>query len=267
MKIYLDLLFLLNFAFDFLLLLGVSILLRRCASINRILIGAFIGGLSILSLFTKMNSIELFLFKIFISFLMILISFGYRDIKYTFRNLLYLYTSSIILGGFLYFLNVQFSYKKEGIVFYHNGLSVNYIILLITAPIIIYIYIKQGLKLKNTYSKYYKIELFFNQKHSIKLTAFLDTGNTLEDPYFKKPVLLVNKKKIIYDINEFKMILVPYRTIDGSGIIKCIQIPKIKIENIGIRYNFLVGFIDEGQIHIDGIDCILNEKILEACHV
>ena len=31
--------------------------------------------------------------------------------KYTINNLIYLYMTSIILGGFLYLLNVEFSYK------------------------------------------------------------------------------------------------------------------------------------------------------------
>ena len=70
----------------------------------------------------------------------------------------------MILGGFLYFLNVQFSYKQEGLVFYHDGLSINFIFLLIFSPLILYIYIRQGLTLKNNFSNYYKVNLYFNNK-------------------------------------------------------------------------------------------------------
>ncbi|MDD3341156.1 MAG: sigma-E processing peptidase SpoIIGA [Bacilli bacterium] len=263
MKIYLDLLFILNFAFDFLLLLSTSVLLRRNANIHHLLIGAFIGGLSILSLFIPMSSVLLFFIKILISIIMILISFGYRDLKYTFRNLGYFYMTSIVLGGFLYFLNVQFSYKQEGIVFYHNGLSINYIVLLILSPIILYFYIKQGLFLKNNYSHYYKIKIHFDEKQVLTLSAFLDTGNTLCDPYFHRPVIIINKKKMIYDINQFGMFLVPYKTVSGESLLPCVKASYLEIDKVGRRENFLVGFMEE-SILIDGIDCILNEKIMEG---
>lgn len=266
MKIYLDLVMILNFILDFLLLMGVSTLLRRNVKIEKILYGAFIGGLSILLLFIKMTNLQLFLFKIIISIFMILITFGYKDIKYTLKNLFYLYTSSLILGGTLYYLNIEFSYKQEGIVFYHQGLSINYIFLIILSPIIIYFYIKQGLFLKNNYSNYYQITINIDQNHSLIGTAFLDTGNKLTDPYTKKPIILVDKRKFIYDMNEFKMILVPITTANGTSLLPCIKINNIKIKGIGTKKNILLGIM-EGNVKIDGIDFLLHEKILEGCHV
>lgn len=64
MKIYLDLVLFLNFAFDFLLLSSVSIVLKRNIKINNIIIGAFIGSLSILLLFIKISNFTLFILKI-----------------------------------------------------------------------------------------------------------------------------------------------------------------------------------------------------------
>ena len=58
MKIYLDLILLLNFGFDFILLLSVSLILRRNVKIYKILIGAFIGSISILTLFININSMD-----------------------------------------------------------------------------------------------------------------------------------------------------------------------------------------------------------------
>ena len=189
MKVYLDYIFFINFMFDFLLLLSVSIILRRNIKIKRIILGALIGGVTIFTLFLRMNSLELFLFKIIISILMILITFGYMNIKYTIKNLIYLYISSMFLGGILYFLNIEFSYHQEGLVFYHNGLSINIIVLLIISPIIIYTYVKQLLDLKTNYSKYYKIDIKYKNK-IIKLNAYLDTGNKLFDPITHIPIII-----------------------------------------------------------------------------
>ena len=218
--------------------------------------GAFIGGVSILFLFIDLNSLTLFIYKFIISILMILVSFGYKSIKYTLKNILYLYTASIILGGFLYFLNVEFSYQQYGLIFVNNGLSINVIFLIIFCPIIIYIYVKQGLWLKNNYNNYYKVTIYYNNKKYL-FNAFLDTGNNLTVPMTKKPVILINKK-----INVDRFFYIPYKAVNGSGIIKCFKADKIEIDDL-TKENIIVGLLNE-KIKIDGVDCLLNKKLLEG---
>ena len=259
MKIYLDYIFFINFLFDLLLLLSVSIILRRNIKFKKIVFGALLGGASIFLLFIKLNNINLFLFKIIISIIMILITFGYKNLKYTIKNLIYLYMSSMILGGVLYFLNIEFSYYREGLIFYHNGLSVNVIILIVLSPIIIHTYIKQIMDIKNNYSNYYKVDIYLKESKKITLTAFLDTGNKLIDPYKRRPIILI--KKSLIDVSKQKIILVPYNTVNNSDLLKCIVPEKIYIQNVGIKKNFLIGLMDE--VNIEGVDCILNTKLLE----
>ena len=265
MKVYLDLVFFLNFCFDFLLLLAVSLLLRRNTNWYRFLLGALIGSISIFSLFLPFSSTSLFLFKVFVSIMMVLVTFGFRDFRYTFRNLGYLYMSSIILGGFLYFLNIQFSYKQEGIVFYHHGLSINFIILIIFSPIILYIYVRQAKRLKHEYQNYYEIDIPY-EGHHIKLNAFLDTGNKLVDPYKKRPIILVHHKKLEHFLSHVPYILVPYHTVGHEGMLKCVVVNEISIKGIGVKRNVLIGLLDN-RIHLDGVNCILNSKILEESYV
>ena len=262
MKIYVDLVLLLNFLFDLLLLFGVAIILRRQTTISRLFLGALVGSATIFSMFIEMNSISLFLIKILISILMVIITFGYHDIRYFFNNLFYLYTSSILLGGFLYFLNLQFSYKNEGLVFYFNGLSVNVIVLIILSPIIVYAYVKQGLLLKNHYSNYYNVDIYLKSGDVMSVTAFMDTGNKLEDPYKKRPIILLNKELININYDKDKIVLVPYDAINHHGLLKCIIPDKIFIQGIGFKKDFLIGISNE-KILIDGIDCILHSKVLE----
>lgn len=257
MKIYLDLVMILNFFIDFILLLTVSVILKRNIKITRIMLGAFIGGISIIFLFLNINSFYLFLFKIIISIVMVLITFKYKNIKYTLINLLYLYTSSIILGGFLYLLNLEFSYKHIGIIFYNNGLSINFIFLLIFSPFILYIYIKQIKNLKYNYSNYYNIELYYNNK-KYKYTAYMDTGNVLIDSLTKKSVILIDKRKLLFDIKEFR--LIPYTSINGESMIKVVKLDKLIFNNKEYN-NVLLGIID--NINLDGVDIILNRKLLE----
>lgn len=260
MKVYLDLLFILNFGFDFILLLTVSIILRRNITLKRIILGSIIGAVSIFTLFMKINSLQLFLIKIIISILMILATFSYKNIKYFFKNFFFLYTISMLLGGFLYFLNVEFSYKQEGLVFYHDKLSINVVFLIILSPIILYIYIRQAMHLKNNYSNYYKVNILFHNK-TIHLNGFLDTGNKLKDPYTGKPVMIVNEK--IIDLKEDPYALIPITTINGKSMIKCIKVDEIEIIGIGKKKDVLLG-LTKTKIEMEGIDCILQQSLLEG---
>ncbi len=257
MKIYLDLIMILNFFIDFILLLSVSLILKRNIKLTKLMLGAFIGGVSILILFFNVNSISLFMIKFLISLIMILVSFGYKNFKYTMVNMLYLYMSSIILGGFLYLLNIEFSYKHIGILFFNKGLSINFIFLLIFSPIILYIYIKQTKNFRYNYSNYYNIEIFIKNK-KYKYIAYMDTGNTLIDNLTKKSVILIDKRKLLFNIKEFR--LIPYMGVNGLNMIKVIKIDKLLFNNKEYT-NILLGIMD--KIALDNVDVILNRKLLE----
>lgn len=256
MKVYLDYVFFINFIFDFLLLLSVTIILKRNIKISKIVFGSLIGGLSIFSLFIKINSIQLFFLKLFISILMVVITFDFKNIYYTFKNLVFLYMSSMVLGGTLYFLNIQFSYNHEGLIFYHNGLSINVFVLILISPIIIHTYLNQLKELKINYSNYYKVDIKYKNK-IIKLNAFLDTGNKLYDPITNIPII-VAKEKDFNNIDKFT--LIPYSTINGSSVIKCIKPDEIKINNKIINRKVRIGLVK--KIDMEGVGCILNPTII-----
>ena len=259
MKIYIDLVLLLNFCYDFLLLLTVDMTLKRYMKIYRHIISSIIGSLSIIVLFLSFNNIILFMLKILVSIIMLLISFGYKNIKYFITNIVYLYMCSVILGGFLYLLDNEFSYKREGLLFIFNGINPNYVLLLIIAPIILLIYYK-SIKKYQYYIKYkYNIKVVFKNNKELICNGFIDTGNKLKDPITKKYVVLISKKKLKPYINIRSPIFVPYKALNYSGIIECFSI-KYLVINKKILENYLVG-ISNNEI-TDG-DCLLNYKIME----
>lgn len=260
MKIYVDLIIFINFMLDFILLVSVSLILRRITNIIRIIMGAFIGSISILALFINISSFELFLFKIFISILMILISFGYKNIKYTFNNLVYLYLLSIILGGALYLINDEFSYKNTGLVFFHNGFSINFIIILILSPIVVFLYVKRVREEKERLSRYYKCSITFLNNKIVTLTGFLDTGNNLYDPYKKRPIIVINKD-ILKDYKP-RCILVPCITVNKESMLKCFRIKKLVINGNLIEDECLVG-ISDNNFNMCEVDLLLHNKIIK----
>lgn len=260
MKVYLDLVFLLNFGFDFLLLLSVSYLLKRQVSLFACIKGAFVGALSIFFLFLPLSSLLLFFLKVIISILMVLATFRFQNKRYFIKNILYLYLNSIVLGGGLYVLNVQFSMKQKGLVFFHDGISMNFWILIIASPLIISFYLKQLKQLKTNYASYYAVSFSFHEKE-YHVTAFLDTGNQLQDPYMKKPVILVNPSTLKTTVEH--PIYVPYHAVGKDGLLSCTLLDQIYIQGVGIRKKVLLGILEE-DIRMDGVQMILNTKILEG---
>lgn len=265
MKIYLDLVFMLNFIYDLLLMMTVDITLKRHTKLRKLIFSAILGALSLAILFLPCGEIILFILKVVTSALMILIAFGYKNIKYFCTNMIYLYMTSVILGGFLYFLNVEFSYKREGMVFYFDGMSVNYILLLIIAPVILFLYVREHKRFKSTYNYNYRVSIVFKNGKCLECNGFLDTGNKLKDPITKKYVVLVNKKVLVPYINIRSPMYVTYKTVGYQGLIECFSIRYIKVNN-QIFKNYLVGIIPE-KINLNGSDCLLNYKLMEDINV
>ena len=261
MKLYLDLIFIINFSFDLILLITVNILLKRKINIYNLILGALIGSLSIFLLFNTLTSFQLFLYKVIISIFMCISTFKFKNLKYTLKNLGYLYMVSTILGGFLYMLNVNFSYKQIGIFFINKGLSINYIILIIISPVIIFFYIKQNKELKNNYSNYNDVKIILKDNKVLNLVGYIDSGNNLL--YNKKQVIIVNNK-LLNKISEY--FLIPYTTLNNKGMLKCIIPKEVYINNILIKKKIIVG-IQNNEVSMDGVNCILHKNMIGESYV
>ena len=242
MIIYLDLLILLNFVYDFIILYTVSYVLKRNISIKRLLISSLFGEISIIFLTLNFNYYLLITSKITLAIIMNIISFKYINIKYLLTNLSYFYMLSIILAGFIYYMYLN---------------HINYVIILILIPIIFIIYIIQ-FNNKNKYKYYYKVGIIFNNNHKIIVNAYLDTGNNIIDDISLKPVIIVDKS-VLKDIKITKFHYINVKVLNEVILLKCINIKAIEINNILIR-NVALG-ISESMIGIDGINCLLNNKL------
>lgn len=246
MRIYIDLFFLFNTIMDIIIITSVSILLKRNTTYKRILISSLLGGLSSLMLFTSINRLLLELITII---LMVTIAFKYKNIRYFLTNILYTYILSILLGGLIYLFNSKVTLN----------IYLNYLVIIILSIEVMTLYIKENKKIKNTYNNYYKVDIYFKDKEKISLIGFLDTGNNLYDPYKKRPIILVDKK---YQ-KEDKFILVPYHTINGEGLLKCIKPEKVYIEKIGYKNNLLVAFSSSPST-INGVEVLLHKDLMKG---
>lgn len=250
--IYIDLLVIQDLIYNYVILLGTSILLTRKTNFKKIFLSSIIGAFSLILLFLNINKILILIISFIFSFIMSITAYAYKNMLYTIKNVFYMYIISIFIGGFIFLIKTNFIVKIDNTL-------LNIIILILLSPIITYIYIKSVNTIKYNYSNYYKVDIYINNEDKITTTAFLDTGNKLIDPYKQRPIILINKSLI--NINNHKVLLVPYNTVNNNDLLRCITLPKIHIHNIGYRTNFLIGLIDD--INIDGVECILNSKLLE----
>ena len=254
MKIYLDIIIIINFFIDFILLYGTAKLLKKSITLKRLLIGSLFGTITICFLFFNLNTLELFIYKVLISILIILVTFGTKDFK---KNITYFYILSIILGGALYLLDITFTYKSTGLVFVKNAYFLNFTLILVCAPIIIYLYIKEHKAFKLLISNKYIIEIYINN-NKYTLEAILDTGNNLVDPYKNRPIILIDKP---VEQKRKKIIYVPYKALNTNGVIACILPEKVFINNKEFK-NCLIG-LSKDKFSLNGVSCILPNKFKE----
>ena len=259
MKVYLDLIFFINFMFDLLLLMTVSIECKVFSKKRRLLISSFLGSLSTFLLFLPLNNFSLFLFKVVISIIMIFVGFKITSKELFFSLIKSLYGNSIILGGLIYFLNNQFSYKQKGFIFIHDGTSLNLIIILISSPIIFYLYHKMIVEEKRKRELLHRVSIKC-EKGSINTLGFLDTGNNIKDPYKRRGIILVNSSEINLSLEE--SILVPFKTVDSNSLLRCIEIEELRIDDNLITKKYLLG-VSPKNIEIKGASCILPNIIEE----
>lgn len=256
MKIYLDYVFFINFLFDFILLLGISIVLKRTISKTRLLLGSLIGGLSGFIILFEISSLSFFILKLLLGLLIVIITFCYKNIKYTINNFMYLIILSILLGGSLYLLNIEASKTIIGSYLSNNNI-IYVILLIITSFIIITIYSKYINKSKKDTNNKYKTVFTINNK-KYNLIGYLDTGNSLT--YKNRPVLILNKN-INIDLNNKKIIYIPFVTLNSNGVMKGILLKDVIINNKKYK-NIYLGLSND-KFHLKDADIILNTNIKE----
>ncbi len=259
MKVYLDLIFFINFMFDLLLLMTVSIECKVFSKKRKLIISAFLGSLSTFLLFLPLNNFSLFLFKFLISVVMILVGFKVKSRQLFFTLIKSLYGNSIILGGLIYFFNNQFSYKQKGFIFIHDGTSLNLIIIIISSPIIFYLYHKMMMKEKKKIELLHKVTIKY-KKGIVNTLGFLDTGNNIKDPYKKRSIIIIDPKEVKINLEE--AILVPFKTVSNRGLLRCMEIEEIKIDGNLLNNKYLLG-VSPKELKIKGASCILPNIIEE----
>lgn len=212
---YIDFLLIINFIIDFIILKLEAYYLKEKISIKKIILGCLVGEASLFLLFININKISIIIFKFLISVVMQKITFKNTN------NIILFYILSLTLGGLIYII-------KNNII---NNLYLIYIVV----PFIFYKIIKYIKNKNKLVSLKHKLKIIIENKE-YELYGFVDTGNTIKDPYMMMNIVIVSKSLIKEKLN----ILVPCETASGDSVIHCIKPDKIYIDD-NLYKNLLVG--------------------------
>lgn len=235
MVIYIDTLIFTNVIIDYLLLCTTSLIVKKNYSVIRLLISAFIGGISSLYILVESFSIIIdILFKIIVGAVMIVVANGIKKgIILSFSVFLGL---SFMLNGSVIFLSNLINSN----VFYSDNF-INYLnispILLIILTAIIYFCIKivQRIFIRKTNVKTAKLSIKIGE-FILSYIALIDSGNTLTDPFGNGQIFILScdefsKITSLLDASELlkRSRVIPVKTISSQCLLDALRCDSSKI--------------------------------------
>ena len=226
MTVYLDIFFLKNIIFNFMLIYLTSLLIRKRIKIYKVIIASCIGGIYAIFALHSQSIFDSILLKIMISIVMLVISFGKKEV-------------CVILSSFF-----CVAFFVAGIIGAILNIDDQIIMIIFAVGMTgIFCFYKNKLKNKNYYEV--EIELFENRFDAI---AKLDTGNELKDSLLGEPVIVISEDKAKKEFDDElikilnnerleipnryknKIKLISFNTISDDGIKMGIRLDKVIIE-------------------------------------
>ena len=256
-ELYVDILFLVNFMMDYLLLLFV----RRCLKCNvarkNVFFGATLGSLLtciIIILPIPFAILEFILFHVFVNTCMIRVGLKIKTLRSFLRAVMILYIGTLLMGGILEFAG---QYAKVGSFLFFFAVGGYYLCLGIWN-------FMSGLQRWNQF--HCKVELYLDER-KYELRGLIDTGNGLRDPLTGGPISILDREtaqKLFMGKVQRSVRFVPYQSIGKEeGIMPIFHVDRMCVRK-GEGYWFerpLIG-ISEETISAGGeYEMILNPNL------
>jgi len=297
MVFYIDLILILNFLIDYLILLATSKFLKLQYKGWRLAIGATLGALYSLTFFIpSLGFSQLLTSKILLSILIVLTSFGFKHLIQFLRTMATFYFTSFILGGGVLAIQYLFNIEHEvvnGIYISRSSTPTVTILIILVSAVAIWIFSNSTIKSlwrKNSINKdIVDVEIVLgNNNYNCK--GLVDTGNRLYDPLTRKPVMIVEATNIPFipvtiknsykdrqfDLELFnktteeiepewlaRLHLVPFRTVSREmQFIIAFRPDKVVINNQNVQTKVLIG-LDYGELsHDDTYQAIIHPELV-----
>lgn len=220
-ELYIDVLFLVNFMMDYLLLLLVRKMLRCTATHGNIFLGAVLG--SFLTCIVVILPIPYAFFK-FVLFHMVVNTFMIRaglkikKMREFAKAYIMLYAGGFLLGGVLEALQ---QYVRVGSLFFAIAIGGYHIVSKLWD-------FMASVGRINQYRC--RVDLYLGEKQC-QVTGIIDTGNGLRDPVSYQPVSILDKtvaRQFLGDVKMSQVRYVPYHSIGKKeGVLMALTIDRM----------------------------------------
>lgn len=242
-----------NFIINFLILYSTKTITKNKTNISNIILGTVFATLySLVFFYPSLLFLTNPFMKLILSLFIVKISFRSKTLKSFYYESIGFYIISFIFAGVILALswNVNLPTSLLEKKYLLEIFQIKYIILgTIIAFILIKIIFTYNHR-KNMKKEYiYQVEIYFKDKFK-SITALVDTGNSLVDPFSKKPVFIVELKEIETiipsKIKEIVLSLSEGNIISFEDIIdetnKYFPVIPIPFKSIGNKGGIILGF-------------------------
>ncbi|MDD2445783.1 MAG: sigma-E processing peptidase SpoIIGA [Clostridia bacterium] len=261
MEVYIEDVILDNLVIDFLLLLITAKLLKINYKIILLIISAITGVVfTLLSLVININEYLMLLYKFLTAVIMVLVAFKFISFKKFFLQFLTFIFTTAIIGGLCFI--VCFSFGKvnilNGIIYFNMSLPFGLIVGLIAFLSYFLLKIVEIIKIQSFNSNFVYSAILLENDKKINITAFMDTGNLLDDPLTGKPVNILtynNFKKLFKEIPLHQLLL----EVIPSGLKDAHY---IKVSSVGKNSKMLVFYPEYLKIKQKNFSLVLNNPCI-----
>lgn len=256
-ELYVDVLFLVNFMMDYLLLCLVKKMLKCTATHGRILLGAAVGAFLtcvIIILPIPYAILKVILFHTMVNTFMIRAGLKIKDAKSFVKAYFLLYIGAFLLGGFLEMLR---PYVRIGSLFF-------------AVAVVGYFVVSKlwdfAASIQRIRQYRCEVDLYLGEK-TYRVQGIIDTGNGLTDPLSKCPVSILDRRIAKQFLGTEKLShirYIPYHSIGKKeGVLPALRIDQMCIH--GERecwvYEPMIA-VSEEAISVEGeYDMILNPNL------
>ncbi|MEG9296572.1 sigma-E processing peptidase SpoIIGA [Mangrovibacillus sp. Mu-81] len=216
MTLYLDVIWLLNVCVDFILLWLTGLILKRQFVLWRIAIGSLIGSaIIILSFSPYANIVGNPLIKLLFSLAMVYSAFGYKRFRFYFTNLLMFYFVTFLTGGILigahYFLTFDPGAETTVLLASIKGFGdpISWVFVMLALPIAWYFSKGRMDSVEHVKIQYDQLvdAIIKIGEYEFHVKGLVDSGNQLQDPISKAPVMIVSISSLKETLPEAVKIL------------------------------------------------------------
>ena len=262
--VYGDVLFLVNFSIDFLVLFMAGCFLHLKRRLFRLLLAAALGGVyGVLVLLPALSWWGTLLLHFAVAFLLCLVAYAPLGARMLFGLYLSFFGASLLLGGvltaFYSFLATVFEPSGTGAL--TDGKKAE-LFLLYAAVSAVLVFVCGRVLFKKKRIREMMVEIWEGNS-SVTLCCLVDSGNLLSDPLTGKPVILVRRQEMLPILPPSFASSLAHLT-DESKMPMHLRrkIRLITAQGVG-GSKLLLGFLPD-DIYLYGRDCEKNKYAVDA---